>query len=435
MDKFSAMLEAKLLPMANKVSRQKYLKAISTAFMSIIPFLTIGSLALVIICPPMDYTTMEPGFLYSFMKGWAALAAAIGTPIGAVYTICMEYMSLFVAAAIATFLGKHYEIKGFIPTVMGIVAFLILAGMGADGAKTFDYLGGTGLFTAILSSIISIELLHFLVKRRVGYISLEGQGVPEALTESFAMLFPTAITLIVMGIIHWVVIMITGNTFPALVGVIMAPLLAATNSIWGGVFLVFLVMTFWWFGIHDSAITGPMGAFWTTALAANIAAYSTGVTGAQLPFIITEPFWWFFIMIGGSGATFGLVICLLTACKSKQLRTVGKLGVIPAFFNINEPIIFGVPLMMNPLMYIPFVGVPVLNCIITYVTMATGIISKTVSYPGWNMFCPVAGLLSTLDFKALILVLLLIVIDALFYLPFIKVLDKQKLAGELETAE
>lgn len=429
MEKFSEVLEKKLLPLANKISGQKYIKAVSNAFMSIIPFLTIGSLALVLISPPMDYTTLEPGFVYSFMKGWASLAAAIRIPVRAIYKVTMEYMSVFVAAGIANYLGKHYKMKGFTATVAGVVGYLILAGVDADSGTTVGYMGGTGLFAAIIASIVSVEMLRLLTDKKVGYISLEGNGVPEALTESFAMFIPVAIVLLVMGAIHWVIVLVTGNTFPELMTVIMTPLLNATNTIWGGIILVFLVMTFWWFGIHDTCITSPMKVFWTTALTANIAAYTAGTAITQLPYIILDPFWWFFVMIGGSGATFGLVLVLLT-CKSKQLKTVGKLGIVPAIFNINEPVIFGVPLMMNPVMYIPFVGAPLLNCIITYVCMSTGLIGKAIAYPGWNLFCPVAALLSTLDIKAMVLVFALIVVDALVYLPFVKVLDRQKLAEE-----
>jgi PTS system cellobiose-specific IIC component len=431
----SSFMEQKLLPAANKLASNKYLKAISNSFMSMIAFMTIGSIALVLISPPMDYTTMDPGFLCSFMKGWAVMADAIGNVAGPIYTICMECLSLFVAAGIGYFLGNQtYKMKGFIPVLVSVVSYLIPAMMDPEGGKTFDYLGGTGLFAALISSILSIELLRWLTEKKVGYISLEGQGVPEALTESFGMLIPVTIVLIVFGVIHAITVAATGSTFPALISTLLAPVLKATDSIWGGIVLVFLVMLFWWFGIHDSVITGPMGAFWATALAANISAYAAGSAGTQLPYVITEPFWWFFVMIGGSGATFGLVLLLLTVCKSKQLRTVGKLGIVPAFFNINEPVIFGVPLMMNPVMVIPFIGAPMANLIITYLCMAGGLVSHTVSYPGWNLFCPVAAMISTVDGRAFLLVLVLIVVDALIYLPFIKALDRQKLAEEQTAA-
>lgn len=430
MDKLSKWLEEKMLPLANKVAKNKYLKSISTAFISIIPFMTIGSLALIIIEPPMDYTTMNPGFLCSLMKGWTDMAAVLRLPARGIYKIGLEYMGIYVAAGVAFFLSKAEKMKGFTPTVLGVASFMLLGGLDNDSGLLSDYFGGTGLFTAIFAAIVSVELLKVLVDKKVGKISLEGHGVPEALTESFAMLIPTAITLIVMAIIHTVVVKVTGDTFPALMQFIMMPLLGATNSLIGGIILVALVMTFWWGGIHDSAITGPMGVFWAAALAANVSAYAAGTAANNLPYIICEPFWWFFIMIGGSGATFSLVFVLMFFCKSKQLKTVGKLGLVPAFFNINEPIIFGVPLMMNPVMFIPFVGVPVMNCIVTYLAMAAKIVNAPVAYPGWNLFCPLAALISTVDIKAFVLVLLLIVLDGLFYLPFIKVMDKAKLAEE-----
>lgn len=188
---------------------------------------------------------------------------------------------------------------------------MILAGLGADGSKTFDYFGGTGLFTAIIGSIIAIEILHFLFKRKVGYISLEGQGVPEALTQAFALLIPTAITLIGIGLLHWGIVSFTGDTLPALMTVLLSPVLSATDSLPGVFLLAFLVMTFWWFGIHDSCITGPMTAFWTIALTANIAAFNSGAATTAVPYIVTDPYWFMFLMIGGSGATFGLCIVLL----------------------------------------------------------------------------------------------------------------------------
>ena len=290
MGKFSKWLEEKLLPLANKIAKQRYLKAISNTFMTIIPFLTIGSIALVLVSPVASSADLEPGLFKSFIEGWERLANAIALPVGSIYTICMECLSIFVAAGIGYFLSQHYKMKGFTPTILSVISFLILGGLYGGFEKTWDYAGGTGLFTAIFSSIISIELLRFLLNKNFGKISLEGHGVPEALTESFAMLFPSVVVLLCMSILHTVVSTATGATFPALMQTIMSPLLSATNSIFGGVILVFLIMTLWWFGIHDTAITGPMGAFWAVALSANMAAYAAGSAANNLPYVITEPF-------------------------------------------------------------------------------------------------------------------------------------------------
>ena len=403
--------------------------------MTLIPFLTIGSIALVLISPPIASDTMDPGLLKNFIQGWEAMASFLKIPLGAVNSMCMDFMAIYVAAAMGFFLARDYKIKGYLPPVLTTVSFLILSTINVEGEKMFDYFGGQGLFTAILSSILAIELLRILKEKKVGFISLEGQGVPEALTESFALLVPTLIVLVVVSIIHTIVLSSTGNVTPALIAVLMEPLISFTNSLPGVLFLAFLVMTFWWFGIHDTCITGPMKAFWYTALAANITAYASGTASTELPYIMTYPFWFMFLMIGGSGATFGLCLLLLFGCKSKQLKTVGKLGIVPAFFNINEPIIFGVPLMLNPIMYTPFVGSVMVNGLITYLCMNFGIVGRTIADPSWNMFCPIGALISTMDIKAMLLVIFLIILDIVIYFPFIKVYDNQKIREESETIE
>ena len=435
MNNLSSILEKKLLPLANKMSSQKYLKAVSSSFMTLIPFLTIGSIALVLISPPIASDTMDPGLLKNFIQGWEAMASFLKIPLGAVNSMCMDFMAIYVAAAMGFFLARDYKIKGYLPPVLTTVSFLILSTINVEGEKMFDYFGGQGLFTAILSSILAIELLRILKEKKVGFISLEGQGVPEALTESFALLVPTLIVLVVVSIIHTIVLSSTGNVTPALIAVLMEPLISFTNSLPGVLFLAFLVMTFWWFGIHDTCITGPMKAFWYTALAANITAYASGTASTELPYIMTFPFWFMFLMIGGSGATFGLCLLLLFGCKSKQLKMVGKLGIVPAFFNINEPIIFGVPLMLNPIMYTPFVGSVMVNGLITYLCMNFGIVGRTIADPSWNMFCPIGALISTMDIKAMLLVIFLIILDIVIYFPFIKVYDNQKIREESETIE
>lgn len=133
--------------------------------------------------------------------------------------------------------------------------------------------------------------------------------------------------------------------------------------------------------------------------------------------------------IGGSGATLGLAF-LAASSKSKQIRTIGRISVIPAIFNINEPLIFGLPLMYNPIMMIPFIIVMPLNGVLTYLAMSSGLVARTFAYASWNMFAPIAALIDTMDVKALLLILVLIVIDILIYLPFFKVYEKQKLKEE-----
>lgn len=440
MDSIATFIEKHIAPVANALGMNRYVIAIQNAFLTLVPFMTIGSFALIITSPPVDYTTMEPGIGQAFFQGWAALADVTMLPLTIVNNATMGILSIWAAVGLSFFLARHYKMASFLPVALGVAGFVEMALFDAEGSFTTDFFGGTGLFAAIFVSFAAVELYRFLSERKIGYIDLTGQGIPPALSDSIGNLVPATIVLIAFGVLSSVVINMTGASFPNLLGLVMQPLVGALDSGLGVLLLALFVMVLWWFGIHDSVITSPLFAFLTPSLAANMTAYAAGVPVTELPNILNEPFWWTFMMIGGSGATFGLAFCALFS-KSKQLRTVGKLGIVPAFFNINEPIIFGMPIMFNPTLFIPFVLCPVLNGVVAYAAMAMGIVGRCFVYPSWNMFCPIAAILATMDWKAVVLCACLIIVDVLIYLPFFKAYEKKKIqeelaeAAETETAE
>ena len=431
MEKFNAFIEKKIAPVANKLSRQKYLQALQNTFLALIPFMTIGSFSLVIISPPMDYTSMSSGILKSFFHGWAVIAKSLGSSLGFIYLITMTVMSLYVAVILGFQLAKHYKMNPVMPMLITTMSFLIAATMNPDGNIVVTYLDGSGLFTAILVSICSFELYRFLVKKKVGYINLTGGGVPPALADSIGNLVPVLIVLIAVAAVSNAVMAATGAGLPALMTTLMTPLVKMVDNIWGIVILALIVMIFWWFGIHDTVITGPLTPFLLNNYTANVTAFAAGTAAVSLPYIVTEPFWWTFMAIGGSGATLGLAFLAATS-KSKQIKTIGRLSLIPSLFNINEPLIFGLPLMYNPTMMIPFVLVMPLNAVITYLAMDFGLVARTFADASWNMISPIGALINTMDVKAALLVLLLIVLDLVIYFPFFKVYEKQKLKEEVE---
>ncbi len=434
MEKFSNFIESKIAPFANGVAGNKYMRALQNAFLALIPFITIGSLALVIISPPADYTACDPGIVRSIMFGWAKIAEWTGPTLGFVNMVTMNAIALYVAIGLGLNLANHYKIKPAMPMLVTAMSFLICATMNADGTLTFDHLGGTGLFTAILVSILSFELYRKLTEKEVGRINIPGGGVPPALLDSLGNLVPTVIVLLLFGAVSQILLAITGAGLPNLLLIIMTPIVNAVDSVWGIIILAVLVMIFWWFGIHDTVITEPMGAFLTTTYTANMSAFAAGTAAVSLPYIVTKPFWWHFMTIGGSGATLGLAV-LACMSKSKQIKTVGRLALVPSLFNINEPLIFGLPIMYNPIMMIPFIFVMPLNGVITYICMSTGIVARTFAYAGWNMFCPIGAWIDTMDFKAFLLILVLIVIDVAIYFPFFKLYEKKKLEEEAAVAK
>lgn len=429
MGKISEFIEQKVAPMAGRMAGNKYLQALQNTFLALVPFFTLGSFALVITSPPMDYTTMEPGFLCSLFAGWAKVAEITGPVLNPVFMITMPLMALYVAVGIGFFLAKHHKMPTVLPVLMTVGSFFLCAGLDAEGSFITNYFDATGLFTALIVSVFAFEFYRFLVEKKFGHINLDGIGVPPALADSLGNLVPVVTVFVVVALINHLLVMLIGNPLPVLITTLMTPLVTMVDNVWGIILLAVIVMLFWWFGIHDSVITSALDPFFYNNLGANAAAFAAGTAAVALPHIVTSPFWWHFMTIGGSGATFGLALLAVTS-KSKQIRTIGKLGIIPSFFNINEPLIFGLPLMYNPILMIPFVFVMPLNGLITYLAMNFGLVSKTFAYAGWNVWSPIAALIDTLDFRAVILVFVLIAVDILFYLPFFKVFEKQKLEEE-----
>lgn len=429
MQKFMNTIESKVGPFASRIAANKYIQAIQHTFMTLIPFITIGSLALVIISPPVDPETLNPGFLKSFIEGWSSLAGWLTPSFGAINNVTMGLLALYVSVLMGMNLARQHKMPVAMPTVITSMSFLVIAVMGEDGSMIYDYLGGTGLFTALVFSILSFEAYRKMNEKNFGYIDLSGSGVPPALAESLGNLIPATVILLVCGITGQLVQQLTGVMLPDVISLVFAPIVSIVNSLWGVILLAVLVMVFWWFGIHDTVITGPLDVILMANFTANVSAFAAGTPASELPYIVTEPFWWSFMVIGGSGATFALALLALFS-KSKQIRTVGRLAIVPSFFNINEPLIFGLPIMYNPSLLIPFIIVMPLNGVITYLCMAGGLVNRTFAYGSWNMFAPIAAFVATLDWRAVVLILVLIVIDMVIYFPFFKMYEKSKLAEE-----
>lgn len=433
-NKAANWVEKHILPLANKISKQRHLSSIQSAFLSAMPMMMIGSFALILAEPPVNYETLaKSNLFYSFFKAWASFAGVASTPLYFLFNVTLGCLSIYVALGIAYFLSKKYKMEPFIPMIIVFATYLLLNSGEIEGGFSKSYFDGTGLFAAIIVSIVTCELNRFMHERHFGRIKMP-DSVPEALANSFESLVPAAIITAAAMLLSYFFNTVLGTNFPALVLLLVKPLIKFVDNVFGVTFISLLQQILWWFGIHDSAIGAIISPIRDANFAANAAAYAAGTPIANLPYVFTSPYWWVFVTIGGSGATFALAALLLKS-KSKQLKTVGKLAIIPAFFNINEPILFGLPIILNPLLLIPFLSAQTLNAIITYLCMAGGIINKAVVEPGWNLFAPIGALIATLDFKAVILILVLIVLDGLIYFPFLKVYDRKLLSEESEAVE
>lgn len=426
-DRFTAWIEKHLVPIATKLQSEKHLKAIRDAFLITLPITLIGGISLIIAEPPMDYKMMEASnFFYGFFKLWAEGASIWGGPLNWLFDMTMGSLSLYIAIALSYYLSKEYKMEPFAPMMATIITVLITCTSKVEGGISLTYLSGTGLFAVMVVTMITVECFRFLHQRKVGAIKMP-DSVPPALIASFAALAPVMIIGFVTLLVNTLLVSYTGLSLPECSLEMVKPIIATVDNIFGVMFTEGLQQILWFFGIHDTAIGSVLEPIRIHNIAVNASNYATGVADR---YIYTQPFHFMFVCMGGSGATLGLGFYLLK-CKSKQLKTIGKLGVIPSLFNINEPIIFGMPIMMNPIMLIPFVFVGIFNSVLTYIVMAIGLVNIPVIDPSWNMFSPIGAVLSTLDMRSLVLIAALIILDILIYLPFVKVYDKKLVEQEL----
>ena len=209
---------------------------------------------------------------------------------------------------------------------------------------------------------------------------------------------------------------------------LFTPFAKAVDSVGGMMAIQFLINFLWFFGIYGSAVPDSVtSGFFMTNITANAAAYAAG---EPLPAIATAPFRTAFGNIGGCGSAFALAICILLVAKSTQLKTVGKIGIVPSIFGIAEPLTFGVPLVFNPILMVPMILGSVLNTMITFLLMQWNIIGRIFVNIPWTTPRVLDAILCTMDVKAGLLVIALVVMDVLIYMPFVKVYDKSLLEKE-----
>ncbi len=413
--KMSVSMEKYVMPVANRLGNECHLRAIRDAFMSLLPINFMGGIAAVISSLPLEISN-------SIVFSW-------------INALTLGAMSIYVCIGIIHFLCKSRKIESFLPILLGICGFLMLVmepvSLGWDGKVVeISYMDGKGLIPAMLIAILTADLYCYMRKRDFGKISLP-DTVPASLSDVFASIVPGAVLLILYTVI-FVLVNAAGTTLPKLIYGILSPSLKAVDNLGFTIIITLFVHVFWFFGIHDAALSGVLSPIRDGNLSINAAAHAAG---QALPNIFTTPFWVYFVVIGGCGSVLALAV-MLCRSKSKQLKTIGRLGIIPAFFNISEPIIFGLPLMLNPVFFIPFMVTSTLNGAIAFFTMQVGLIGKSFAMLSWQMPSVFGAFLSTMDWKAPILIVLLIILDGVIYYPFFKIYEKQLVKeenGETET--
>ncbi|MEB9410985.1 PTS lactose transporter subunit IIC [Bacillus cereus] len=417
MNKFVTFLDKNLSGPMARLSEQRHLQAIRDGVISALPFIIVGSFFLIVAFPPLPKD--------SFISVWALKNQ---TSILIPYRLTMFIMSLYIAFGIGYNLAKSYKLDALSGAQLAVCSLLLTLTPELIDKKGFmlpmTNLGGHGLFVTMIVSILSVEILRFCKKNNVT-IKMPEQ-VPSSVSRSFEALIPAAFVIIMMSLIT----VVFKVDLHYVVDKLAAPLVKAGDSYFGVIIPVFLITFFWSFGIHGVSVVGTVARpLWDVYLGKNGEAVASGAS--HFPFIAPEPFYQWFIWIGGSGATLGLVLAMIVFGRSKYSKALSRTCIVPGIFNINEPVIFGLPIVLNPILIIPFVITPLVTATIAYAATAMGFVTPTHIMPPWTLPAPIGAYLATGgDWRAIVLVFINIAISFLIYLPFFKMYDKNMLEIE-----
>lgn len=293
-------------------------------------------------------------------------------------------------------------------------------------------MGSSGLFLGMIIALVSTRLFAAVIHR--GWTIKMPEGVPPTVVKSFEALIPSFVVVFVMFAVNWLVSLTPyGNLQEVIFKFLQTPLLSLGNTLGAMIVAYLFLHFFWFFGINGSSV---VGAVYNPVLRAlSVENMQAHIDHKPIPNIITGQFQDMFATFGGGGSTLSLVIVMFIFCKSQRIKKLSQLSLVPSVFGINEPIIFGLPIVLNPIILIPFALVPTVNIIISYFAMKWGLVPYTngIQLP-WTTPPIISGFLVS-GWQASILQALLIVLGMFIYYPFIKVMDDQYLRDEAKAAE
>lgn len=420
----------KVVQVMGAIANNRYLTAIRNGMSVIIPVTIIGSMFIIALNLPID--------------AWKEMIAPYADKLMIPMNFTMDFMSVYVCVGIASSLCDDYKIDKVSTSVLSVLAFLIAtitpasidpelaqkAGIEVSGTVLpLGNFGAAGLFTAIIASIFTVEVVHFCIKRNL--VIKMPNGVPTSVINSFAALVPGAIVIVVAWILK---VGLNFDINKALQWVFSPIGYFAGDTVLSVIVPILLITIVWIFGIHGMIIATPiLYPFWYENLNANINA---AASGSAIPHFMTEQFFQWFVWIGGAGATLSLAFLMAFLGKSDFFKKMGRFTFIPGIFNINEPLIFGVPIVMNPFFALPFILAPLAMGIVTYLAMG---VFHLVSYPiaivPWTLPAPIGALMATgFDWRAAVLAVVNIVIAGVIYYPFFRAFDKNMLDKEKSAA-
>ena len=436
MEKFMKWMEEKFVPVAAKISSQRHLVAIRDSFISILPITMVGSVAVLLNVIFRDLPNN-----YGF-PGFAEFMAPVISINGVVWFASIAILSLVFIISLGYNIAKSYNVNALAGALVAFASFIAFLPQEASfdttineatvhvtqwGYINLDYLGAKGLFPAMIIGIVAVIIYAKLMLKDIT-IKLP-DSVPPAVNKAFVSIIPGVVAIYVAAIISFLVVKLTGSSLNDLIAqYIQAPLLGLSQGAFSVVLLAFLVQLFWFFGLHGHNVLGPiLDGIYQPALIANIDHISKGGTVDTLPYIWTRGSFDAYLQLGGSGMTMALIIAILLFSKREDSRAVAKLGTPMGIFNINEPMIFGMPIVLNPLYLIPFLLAPTIGAIVAYTATVLGIVPPVYVAVPWVLPTGLYAFFATGgSIMAALIALLNLFIAFVIWTPFVLIANKMK---------
>ncbi|KRL00502.1 PTS cellobiose transporter subunit IIC [Liquorilactobacillus capillatus] len=442
----SDTFKEKMTNMVGKFSGSRFVRAIMEAGYSVIAFSIIGAIFLILQVLPQAFPI--PGFsgLYADTLG------RFNGLFQVVYNSTMGILALIFAGTFTYSYTKIYQeeehlnlnpLNGLLMFLMAMfitvpqlvwqnstVQFVqtldkanIIGGGYAVSASGVTRIGAVGIFTGLVVGWLTVQIYRFTIKHNWS-IKMPA-SVPAGVSNSFSALIPGFCVAFVIAILNLLLVFVKTDIFK----VLYIPFSFVSNiadSWWGFLIIIFLIHFLWWFGIHGATI---VSSFYTPIVLANMAA---NVKGAN-HFFAGDPLN-AFVLLGGSGATLGVAIWLVTRSQSVQLREIGKAEIVPAIFNINEPLIFGLPIVYNVKLFIPFVFAPLVSGGIGYFAISSNFVHKIIIQQPWPTPIGLGGFTATTSWQGAILAFICAAAAFVVWYPFIRYYDRSLLKQEQEAA-
>ncbi|MGX7417233.1 PTS sugar transporter subunit IIC [Carnobacterium gallinarum] len=424
-----------IMPVATKMANQRHLVAMRDSFIDIMPIIMANSLFTLFNALIFSNATINQ---YVDLSSLSDLALMVNNGT-------MGIMTIFITFLIGYRLAKHYISNGIIEKknlselhagILSLALALIMfplfnqvtpvgttEAVDVSGVYLQSLTSSGGLFVGILAALLGTELLVKLSKSKKLRIKMP-DGVPPAVAGSFNSLIPECLVIIIFAVGTFAIVKGTGLTVPDIIQTIIStPLQYAMESPFGLFVVQLFTQVFWFFGLHGqnivSSVTSPP---MLTAIQQNIDAFNAG---QAIPNIVTNPWIGMYTLFGGTGAILPLLIAIFVASKRKDYQDVAKISLVPSLFNISEPVMFGIPVVMNPFLMVPFICVPLINLAIAYPLTALGLVAKSVVIPPWILPPILTAWVTTAgDIPATLLSLALFILDIFLYLPFVILSNK-----------